>query len=254
MQNKHLQQIALIFTIILLLSAMPNKQNSPIPEDSRQLLLVITDSETAVPGKLYRFQREDSNSAWQLIKGDLAVVIGKNGLGWGKGIHPETAIGLPNKKEGDGKSPAGIFTLSAIFGYAPPEKMTRLKLPYIHITEMIECVDDANSALYNRIVKRNEIDRVDWKSSEKMHAVGEQYELGVFVDHNAGIPQKGSGSCIFLHIWGGADDPTVGCTAMSPENMHAIAFWLDAAKNPILVQLTKALYEEFRSKWHLPEI
>jgi len=36
--------------------------------------------------------------------------------------------------------------------------------------------------------------------------------------------------------------------------MKEIAFWLDATKNPILVQLTKQWYSNLIVKWNLPKL
>ena len=61
-------------------------------------------------------------------------------------------------------------------------------MPYIHITEFVECIDDDNSEYYNQIVSRDSIEKVDqadWNSSEKMNDAGIYYDLGVVVDYNA---------------------------------------------------------------------
>ncbi len=188
-----------------------------------------------------------------MVSSENLVVVGKNGLGWGSGLHPSNDSEIPAKREGDGKSPAGIFKLSAVFGFESPEKMRDLKMPYLHVSDALECVDDAGSRYYNQMIYRDKADSVDWHSSEKMRKIGAKYVLGVLVDHNdAATP--GAGSCIFLHIWGGAEDPTIGCTAMPSESIKAIVNWLDADKQPVLVQLTNALYQQFKAPWHLPEI
>jgi hypothetical protein len=41
---------------------------------------------------------------------------------------------------------------------------------------------------------------------------------------------------------------------MAPENMKAIVFWLDAKKNPLLIQLPIKLYDEYRIEWGLPDL
>ena len=70
----------------------------------------------------------------------------------------------------------------------------------------------------------------------------EYYKYGIVVDHN-GISEgeksaKGAGSCIFLHI---KDIPTAGCTVMSEAQIKEIMKWLDAKKNPLLVQGTEEI-------------
>lgn len=241
---------------VLLFSSCNNKQQtdeSVIPPKTTQLILVVTDSDSAFNGKLRRFERASINAPWQSVDSEMAIVVGKNGLGWGVGLHPKNTVeGLPNKKEGDGKSPAGIFKLSAVFGFPPAEEMVFLNFPYLHVNEALECVDDANSRFYNQVVENTAVDSIDWQSSEKMIKVDPQYRLGVTVDHNFPNPQPGGGSCIFLHIWKNNETPTIGCTAMAATDMETIAKWLDESKHPVLVQLTADLYQQFKTEWQLP--
>ena len=94
----------------------------------------------------------------------------------------------------------------------------------------------------------------DWKSSEKMLAVGEQYALGVFVAYNSYPITSGNGSCIFLHIWKDSATPTAGCTAMERPSLERIVAWLDAKKNPYLVQLPEGEYKSLEKGWNLPKL
>ena len=41
------------------------------------------------------------------------VSVGRNGAAWGLGLHAAQPQG-PQKQEGDGRAPAGVFTLGAI--------------------------------------------------------------------------------------------------------------------------------------------
>src|SRR5690349_20372804 len=94
--------------------------------------------------------------------------------------------------------------------------------------------------LFERKGGRNHCKQVgnfDWKSSEKMLAVGDQYDLGVFVAYNSYPAVPGFGSCIFLHVWKDANTGTSGCTAMSHENLEKVLKWLDPEKNPHLIQM-----------------
>lgn len=230
------------------------KNRSPIPSSSRQMIFVVTKSVEASKGFLLRFERADAKTEWKKTGDQIPVVLGRNGLGLGRGLHSSGSMDIPVKKEGDGKSPAGVFTLSSAFGYSPVEKMGNLKIPYIYVTDMLECVDDVNSKFYNSLVNRNKVEKVDWHSSEKMLMSGIWYELGVVVDHNKNPVQRGAGSCIFLHNWAGPEDSTSGCTAMAPSAMKKIVYWLDSSKKPILVQLTQRLYLEKKKFWGLPDM
>jgi L,D-peptidoglycan transpeptidase YkuD (ErfK/YbiS/YcfS/YnhG family) len=239
--------------LTILFSCIRTKKTTTIPMLSNQMLLVITDSTKAIKGNLFCFGR-DNGKAWKISKSAIPVVIGRSGLGWGAGIHKETEIpGFPQKMEGDGRSPAGIFSISTTFGFASEEQTKGLKMPYIPISEMIECVDDVKSEYYNRIVSTEDVDSVDWQSSEKMDTIN-LYKLGIVVDHNTASVKKGGGSCIFLHIWRGPELSTSGCTAMDSTAIKDVVYWLDKSKNPILIQLTKELYHHLKREWKLPKI
>src|SRR5579871_1777988 len=180
-----------------------------------------------------------------LIGNAIPVSLGRSGLGWGEGLHPAQSSG-PVKKEGDGRSPAGIFRMGTAFGYRPLDG----KWPYRVLTPDTECVDDAQSKRYNRLVDRS-TEKVDWKSSEKMLRSDDLYRIGIVVLHND-QPIPGKGSCIFLHIRATPESATVGCTAMEPNHIETILKWLDPAKRPILVQLPKAEYQRLKKEWELP--
>jgi D-alanyl-D-alanine dipeptidase len=144
-----------------------------------------------------------------------------------------------------------VFSLGTAFGYAPAAEAGWLKLPYLPVVEGIECVDDAQSSVYNRIVDRRRVATPDWTSSEKMREAGEAYRWGVVVNYNTPAV-AGRGSCIFLHIGGDGGRGTVGCTAMSAAELREVMAWLDPAQAPVLVQLPQAAYEALQGAWSLP--
>jgi len=248
----------LIITLSSSFFCAQRNNSTPIPISSRQMIVVITESVEATKGTLYRFERNAPKTNWRLLSEKAPVVLGRNGLGWGRGLHKLPIISdFPIKEEGDGRSPAGVFTLSSVFGYASATEMASLKMPYIPLNEMTECVDDTASSYYNAIVEKDKIKSeapVDWQSSEKMRFAGIYYELGVVIDHNRDPVKEIAGSCIFLHNWSTPDETMAGCTAMTPEKMKEIVTWLDAARNPIFIQLTKQLYIDCAQVWELPEL
>ena len=200
-------------------------------------------------GTLTRWERTEN--AWAQAGDAIPVTIGKDGLGWDALIEPPAVAGEPVKKEGDGRSPSGIFLLTTAFGFAPDSPDS--KFPYHPLTEGTNCVDDSNSRHYNRIVELHDVSYKDWDSSEQMRTITPQYEIGVVVDYN---DQKvpGAGSCIFLHVWKSSTDPTAGCTAMDKDNLQEIISWLDEKKSPVLIQFTAPWYERLQSDWKLPPL
>ncbi len=271
--------------------ASPGGEGRPAPAPavaSRQAIVVKTADWLSLRGTMQRYERSLRQDKWRPVGRAVPVSVGRNGLGWGMGLHPEGAATsfsarkeaskrltdnesapmagkghrwgsengkandrAPVKREGDGRAPAGIFSLSGAFGYAPVEECRWIKMPYQEATPSLRCIDDVTSRYYNRLVHIDNVED-DWSSCEEMHRPDQQYRLGVIVDHNAVPPIPGRGSCIFIHIWQGPDRGTAGCTAMSPENMEMILRWLDPAAFPVLIQLPETTYRRLRSTWKLP--
>jgi D-alanyl-D-alanine dipeptidase len=230
------------------------KAQSPLA-GAGQALVVTTANWEVVNGTLQRYERQSANGPWQAVGDAIPIVVGRNGLAWGRGLHGDAEAfaqaNHPRKREGDGKSPAGVFRLSSAFGYAAQDQ--RIKLPYRQARAATQCVDDAQSAFYNQLVERDRIPQPDWQSHEDMRRPDEQYRWGVFVEHNSSAQRQASGgSCIFLHIWAGQSKGTAGCTAMEAGLMEQVLFWLDAAQQPVLVQLPMPQYARLKAQWQLP--
>src|SRR5450631_4831899 len=222
---------------------------------STQMVVVTTADWDAVAGKVQRYERVNAHKKWKKAGVPLPVVVAKKGLGWGTGVAAANDFEMrgadePVKHEGDAKAPAGLFRLSGAFGYAA-EPMAGWKMPYVSLTPTVECVDDASSKYYNRVVDRTTVSP-DWNSSEHMLYSNGLYRWGLVVDHNADPVVPGAGSCIFMHIWLGTGEGTVGCTAMAQENLEGAIRWLDPAKKPLLLQLPHAQYKQLKRKWKLP--
>ncbi len=219
---------------------------------AKQCIVTTVSDWMGIKGVLQLYERDHAEQQWRGIKPAVDIVVGRNGMGWGRGLQPFRENQKPLKKEGDGKSPAGIFRLSQVFGYLSSDRVQDLKMPYIPITDEWICVDDPHSKHYNQIIRQNHVGEKDWQSAEWMAQVGNPYRWGIVVDHNREPITPGCGSCIFLHIWDGPQVGTSGCTAMKDEDMEQLVYWLDAGKNPLLVQLPIDEYRRLRGEWNLP--
>ena len=218
---------------------------------SRQCVVVLTDNWASTTGVMQAFERSGATARWKERGPGISVVVGKNGLGKGRGLVRLDFDGAPYKKEGDDRAPAGIFRLSSAFGYAPARSSAWVKLPYLALSKQIEGIDDSNSRYYNKLVNRSKIGHIDWRSSEQMRRDDLLYKWGVVVEHNpAAIP--GAGSCIFLHVWKGSSVPTTGCTAMPETDLVRLLRWFDPAHHPILVQMPRSTYRSVQAKYALP--
>jgi D-alanyl-D-alanine dipeptidase len=213
--------------------------------------LVTAADWESVSAKCQRFERANPKAAWSEIAPPFEVVIGRNGLAWGIGLHGTHPGAGPVKKEGDGCAPAGVFLLRSAFGYASERQVNLSAFPYIALTRTSEGVDDPASRYYNRVIDAAAVTDKDWKSSERMLRTDDLYRWGVIVEHNR-EPVPGGGSCIFLHTWSGPRLGTAGCTAMPADKVEGIVRWLKKAGQPVLIQLPVAEYLRHKGEWHLP--
>lgn len=148
-----------------------------------------------------RFYEKKNETFYQILKAD--AFIGKNGI-------------TANKKEGDGKTPEGIYELGIAFGlYDKRQIIADSSIEYIKINENLYWVDDVNSVYYNQLVDGRKVIK-DWKSAEHLIEYPEQYEYAIEIKSNIeNIP--GKGSAVFLHC--SNHKPTAGCVAIDRENM-----------------------------------
>ncbi len=221
-----------------------------IPASTHQLLTAIIPSWTATTAELRLWKREGAR--WTAVGAPWTGVIGKAGAAWGTGLHGRGAPAGhpgPRKQEGDGKSPAGVFALTASYGYAatPP---SHAALPYTQVDANWVCVDDPASSHYTQILDRRRQPN-DWTRGEQMRRSDQLYTWVVDVAHNA-ARTPGDGSCIFLHVWSGEDSSTVGCTAMPEPELAALIATLAPADAPAYVLLPRNEYEALTERWRLP--
>ena len=232
-------------SILLALFLFNQPEDLNLKFETSQLIVVTSDSWNKIEGKMAVY--EYKNGRWNLVMNDIPIVTGRTGLAWAKGLHKEQLNSGILKKEGDGKSPAGIFRLSGLFGYQDiKSKMNSLK-----VNERTFCVDDSKSAYYNQIVSTDTLKK-DWDSAETMLMKSDAYKFGIFVDYNVNPAKPQAGSCIFMHIWSGSNSPTAGCTAMKEGDILKLINFLDKSKNPILVQAPLAEYEKMKRFYKLP--
>jgi L,D-peptidoglycan transpeptidase YkuD (ErfK/YbiS/YcfS/YnhG family) len=221
--------------------------------NARQLVLVTTSDWNANQGELQTFTR--TSRGWQAAAPVVPITIGTKGSAWGIGLHPTSQSG-PKKKEGDGRSPAGVFRIGKAFGYA---ESFDTALPYDAMTATDYCVDVSDSPLYNRIVDTKDVgEKAVEGSTEPMrrdiHVDGDhRYKIGFVIEHNS---EGGAalGSCIFAHIWKAPGVPTAGCTAMEEAAMAKLLAWLDPKQEPIFVLLPQTEYARLQTQWDLPDL
>ena len=121
--------------------------------------------------------------------------IGSNGL-------------TKNKKEGDKKTPKGIFTLGPVFYRKDKLNNLDTKLKKIEITKKMAWCDDPNHKNYNKLTHVN-----NKFSHEKLFRNDYKYDLFIPINYNSKIIKPNIGSAIFIHLTKNFT-PTLGCIAI----------------------------------------
>lgn len=207
----------MLLLLLLVMAVTP-----PEPPES-QTLVVTTASWTATVGEATLYEEGEP------VLGPAPVHVGYAGLGWGRGLHSTSGLVGPQKREGDGRAPAGIFEVGHVWRR--------------WYSQQVWCVDDMASPDYTRILSRPAAQK-KWSTDEHMA----DYRLAVVIRHN---PERkpGAGSCIFLHD--GAE-PTVGCSAFEPALMDQLVGRLRSGAR--FVQLPREVYGDKRAAWKLPSL
>lgn len=188
---------------------------SRLGHEVQQAIVVDANSSGGFKARLSAWQRQ--KNGWQQAFEPMDAVIGKNGLA------PEG-----QKKEGDGRTPSGIYALGTAFGY---DSDTQTKLPFRLVSDNDYWVDDPASFQYNQWVTGN----LQAKSYEKLKRDDDLYKYAVVIDYNTSPIIPGDGSAIFLHIWRASDKPTAGCVAVSEKDILRLLRWLDASMDPRII-------------------
>ena len=126
--------------------------------------------------------------------------IGKNGL-------------TKFKKEGDGKTPKGIFKIEHLYFRKDRIKKPLTKLKCIEIKRNMGWCDDVKNKKYNKLIKINKN-----CSREKLFRKDKKYDLLIPIKYNFNKIIPGKGSCIFIHLTSDYK-PTAGCIALKKKDL-----------------------------------
>ncbi len=179
---------------------------------ARQCLWVIVDDPASINAHVVPLEKRDDG--WTPARSAFPAVIGR------KGLAP-----AGEKREGDGRSPAGVFPLGLAFGYASAPEVA-VRWPYRAMTADDIWVDDPEAPDYNTLTTRG---KTSATSFEDMRRRDDLYKLGLVVEYNTNPVVKGHGSAIFLHLWDANRTGTAGCIAFAEADMLGLLAWLDPA-------------------------
>lgn len=201
---------------------------------SGQLMVVISPELNATSALMQRYEKGEK---WMKVGDKIPITLGRSGLGY-------EAFRTPLKNEGDGRSPAGVFSITSAFGY---DHNTTIKLPYWLADENLYCIDDMNDTRYNKMLRIFDKTSLP-KSYEVMRRSDGVYRYGAVIGYNDGA-QRGRGSCIFLHLNHPDKRPTSGCTAMDEPDLKRVLEWLDGTKKPQILQILKSECGKYKEEF-----
>ena len=124
------------------------------------------------------------------------------------------------KREGDGRTPTGVFALGSGFGSKGNPGLSTTGFDWFTAGRSDVWVDDPGSKLYNTHQKSAAQGR--WRSAERLRIRPYRYAQ-VIVYNEKRI--AGRGSAIFLHV--GTGGPTAGCVSLSSAHLRAVMKWED---------------------------
>ena len=241
---------SLLFAAVFALVAHLSAAAFQLPTSSSQCLVGVADDWNSSQVTLTLYQK--SGGKWVADGSSWQGRLGRSGLVWGSGLHPVPA-GAATKREGDMRSPAGVFRIGGVWGYESSVRK-HPSLPYRKVTPRDLWVEDPASTQYNRHVVLDHDPATAWEKKQQMKQDDPAHSLKLFIAHNA--PPKvvsGAGSSIFFHIWrGGGSKPTAGCTTMDEARLRKLIARIDPGSSPVYVLLTKDDYRKFRGSWMLP--
>lgn len=161
-------------------------------EQTSQLIVVSADHTNYATVSMYT---KDADGYWS---DDYEVTgrVGRNGIG--------------KTKEGDKKTPIGIFTFDQAFGIADDPGVKAGS--YLKVNKNHYWVSDSNSKYYNQLVDISKTGK-QWAGDDAEHLIDYpvEYKYAVAINYNTEcVP--GAGSAIFFHC--AAGKPTAGCISI----------------------------------------
>lgn len=156
---------------------------------------------------------ERDATGWTQAFGPWAAYIGRNG------VAPAGA-----KREGDGRTPSGVYGFDFMFGV---DSDPGVRFPFRHIAgPNIVWDDDPASPDYNEWIDTNSASA--GANPEPMDNTPSYLYGAVIAYNDARTP--GLGSAIFLHVSHGSS--TAGCVSLPVDELLEVLRWLDPARSP----------------------
>jgi L,D-peptidoglycan transpeptidase YkuD (ErfK/YbiS/YcfS/YnhG family) len=145
------------------------------------------------------------------------IIVNKNGTLIHNKKRYKCALGkngiAKRKKEGDKKTPAGLFSLGKVYYRKDKIRNLKTKLKKIVIKKKMAWCDDPNNKFYNKLTFTND------KSKEKLYRKDNLYNIIVVINYNIKPIMKNKGSAIFIHLARKNYSGTMGCIGLKKKDL-----------------------------------
>lgn len=173
----------------------------PAAAEARQLVVAAAYGKTTAWVSMHE---KDAQGRWHMIMSTPGF-IGREGLG--------------KTREGDGKTPVGVYTFNRAFGIADDPGCA---LPYVKAGEDTFWSGDVREGMhYNELVSLKDYPDLDKENSERILDYYLQYQYCLNISYNK-EGKAGLGSAIFLHCFGDRKPFTGGCIAVPEDKMRFV--------------------------------
>ena len=175
---------------------------------------------------------KDANGEWQQLM-TTPGFIGKNGLG--------------KQKEGDNKTPVGVFRFDRAFGIAPDPGCA---IAYTQVDENYYWSGDVRPGkMYNKLVDISQMSDLDTKESEHIVEYNTHYVYCLNISYNP-LCTVGKGSALFLHCLAPMKPYTGGCVAIPEDKMRFVMQTVRPDCTVIIDSLAK-LAPDVKADWKI---
>lgn len=180
--------------------------------DAKQMLIVAAFSADATDAWISLHEKQ-SDGSWHMVMTSPGF-IGKNGLG--------------KTREGDAKTPVGIFHFNRAFGIADDPGCA---IPYVKVDQDTYWSGDPRDGYrYNELVNLKDLPGLDLESGDSEHIIDYpyHYQYCLNISYNEeGTP--GLGSAIFLHCLAPAKPFTGGRVSIPEDHMRFVMQKVDGS-------------------------
>ena len=170
-------------------------------KEARQIIVVAGVGKTTA---FVSMHEKMSDGTWRQVMSTPGF-IGRRGLG--------------KEREGDEKTPVGVFRFTAAFGNLEDPGCA---LPYTHVDPGHYWSGDHRPGMrYNKMVHISELPELDRENSEHLVDFGACYNYCLDMGYNRDCV-VGLGSALFFHCLSPVQPYTAGCVAVPETAMHTV--------------------------------